>query len=97
MTYYKMKEYNLLGYEKATAKNKMYNAILENKDTKKIIKVPFGSTKYQNYGDKTGLNLYPHLITGDKERRRLYLLRHAKDIKKGFYSPGYFSTNILWN
>ena len=31
-----------------------------------------------------------------KEKRRLYMLRHANDIKKK-NSPGYFAFKLLWN
>ena len=96
MVYYKSLEYELVGYEKSNYKGKMYNAIIKNKKSNKIVKVPFGSSEYENYQDKTGLNLYQHLIHGDKNRRRLYKLRHKKDIKKGYYSPGWFSYFILW-
>jgi len=96
MTYYNKKDYKLIGYEKSNTKNKMYNAILQNKETKKIIKIPFGDKRYENYRDLTGLNLYPQLIHNDKERRRLYRLRHKKDLKKDYYSPGWFSYYILW-
>jgi hypothetical protein len=96
MTYYDMLKYSFLNFEKATRKNKMYNAVLKEKKTGKIVKVPFGDNRYFNYSDKTGLNLYPKLITGDLERRRLYRLRHKKDLKTGFFSAGRFSYNILW-
>ena len=96
MTYYSKKDYKLLGYEKATRKGKMYNGVLQNKKTGKLVRVPFGSTEYENYQDKTGLNLYPHLIHGDKKRRRLYRSRHKKDLKAGYYSAGWFSQFILW-
>jgi hypothetical protein len=90
------KDYILLRYEKSKTKNKKYDAIIQNKKNKEIKKIPFGDKRYNNYHDKTGLNLYPSLITGDKKRRRLYKLRHKKDVKEGYYSPGYFSFNILW-
>ena len=96
MVYYKKTDYKLLGYEKATQKGKMYNAILQNRTTKKTYTVPFGSSEYENYGDLTGLNLYPHLQHRDKKRRILYRARHQKDLKANYYSPGYFSYLILW-
>ena len=96
MTYYKKTEYKLLGFEKSTRKNKMYSAILENKKTKRKIRVHFGHNTMENYQDKTGLNLYPHLIHGDKERRRLYRARHKVYLKDGYYSSGFFSYNYLW-
>jgi len=96
MVYYKKTDYKLLGYEKATKKGKMYNAVLQNKTTKKTHKVPFGSSEYENYRDLTGLNLYTHLIHGDKKRKKLYRARHKKDLKDGYYSAGYFSYFVLW-
>lgn len=96
MVYYKKTDYKLLGYTKSKTKHKKYDAILQNKTTKKTYKVPFGSTLYENYRDLTGLNLYPNLLHGDKKRRTLYRARHKKDLKEGYYSPGYFSYYVLW-
>ena len=96
MTYYKKIEFKLLGYRKSKTKHKKYDAILENKKTKKIYHVPFGDNRYENYKDKTGLNLYPHLLHGDKKRQIAYRRRHFKDLKDGYYSPGWFSYFILW-
>ena len=96
MTYYKKTEYKLLGYRRSKTKHKKYDAILENKKSKKINYVPFGDVRYSNYNDLTGLNLYPHLLHGDKNRRRLYRARHMKDLKTGYYSPGFFSYFVLW-
>ena len=58
MPYYSKKQYKLLGFEKSNTKNKMYDAILHNKLHGKIKKVPFGDNRYENYRDKTKLNLY---------------------------------------
>ena len=96
MVYYSKKLYKLLGYRKSKTKHKMYDAVLQNKTTNKTYTVPFGSSKYENYGDKTGLDLYPQLLHGDKKRRKLYRARHQKDLKDGYYSPGYFSYFVLW-
>jgi hypothetical protein len=94
MVYYKKTDYKLLGYEKATQKNKKYKAILERNTDKKIIVVPFGDINYENYHDLTGLNLYPG--HGNKKRRKLYRARHNWSLKPDYYSPGYFSYFILW-
>jgi len=96
MVYYSKRDYKLKGYEKSTRKNKMYDALLERKIDKKLIRVPFGDNQMENYRDKTGLNLYPQLIHGDKERRRLYRLRARGKVKEDFYSPSWFSFHILW-
>ncbi len=87
-------KYKLLGFEKSHLKSKKYNAILENKITGHIKKVPFGSIYYQQYKDSTGLNLYSHLDHNDKKRRELYYKRHNKDYAK--FSPDYFSKKYLW-
>jgi hypothetical protein len=92
--YYSMKKYKLFGYRKSRTKHKMYDAILINNGKKNI--VPFGDKRYENYRDETGLNLYPHLIHNDKERRKRFRTRHKHYLKKGFYSPSYFSYYILW-
>ena len=96
MSYFNMQFYNFLGFEKAKRKGKMYNGLLQRKNDKKIVRIPFGSTAYENYQDKTGLNLYPELIHGDEKRRRLYKIRHQKNIKAGYYSASYFSFFYLW-
>jgi hypothetical protein len=96
MVYYSKKEYRLVRFEKSKTKNKKYNAILQKKGQVNEIRVGFGDKRYSNYGDKTGLNAYPRLIHGDSTRRRLYRLRHKKDVRDNFYSPGYFSMEILW-
>jgi hypothetical protein len=90
--FYKKTDYKLLGYQKSKTKNKKYDAILKGKD--KTVKVPFGDSRYGNFGDKTGLNLYPG--TGDEKKRASYRARHEKDLKEGYYSPGWFSYYILW-
>ncbi len=92
--YYRKTEYKLLGFEKSNRKHTMYDALLENRG--KVIRVPFGSIYYENYQDKTGLNLYPQLIHGDKERRRLYRARAKSKVRKDYYSPSYFSFRYLW-
>lgn len=92
--YYSIKDYKLIGFEKSKTKNKMYNAILLKKNKK--YKVPFGDKRYQNFRDITGLNLYPQLIHNDNKRRNNYRTRHKHFLKKGYYSPGYFSYYYLW-
>jgi hypothetical protein len=92
--YYLKKDYKLVGYEKSHRKGKMYNAILKNK--KKIVKVPFGDDSMGNFNDKTGLNLYPNLIHGDKKRRLRFQQRHHGFLKDDYYSPSWFSYYVLW-
>ena len=94
MTYYKKTEYKLLGYRKSKRKNAKYDAILENKTTKKLKYVPFGDVRYSNFRDLSGLNLYK--THNDPNRRKLYRARHKHYLKSGYYSPSYFSYYILW-
>ena len=96
MSYFSKKSYNFIKFEKSNRMNKMYDAILLNKKTNKTIKLSFGDSRYENYHDLTGLNLYPHLTHGDKKRRKSYRARHIGFLKKGYYSPGYLSYNYLW-
>ena len=94
--YYSKKEYKFIKFEKSDKLNKKYNAIIENKKSKKRIKIPFGAIGFEQYFDKTGLNLYKHLNHNDKNRRRLYKSRHTVFIKPGYYSPGQMSMDFLW-
>lgn len=94
--YYKKTDYKLLGYDRSKRKGKMYDALLERKKDKKIIRVSFGDATMENFRDLTGLNLYPHLIHGNEKRRKLFRARHKGYLKKGYYSPSYFSYFILW-
>jgi len=95
MGYYNMNNHRLLGFEASEKKNKMYNAILLS-NTGSLIKIPFGDKRFEKYQDKTTMNLYPHLIHGNKERRKIYQQRHKVFLKKGYYSPSYFSYYYLW-
>ena len=47
--------------------------------------VPFGDTGYTDY-----------TLSGDKEKRRLYRLRHASDNINNPFTPGSLSYHILW-
>lgn len=88
-------EYRLIGFEVSNRKDKMYNAILMNKQTKRELRVPFGDPTMENYRDITGLNAYPYLIHGNKERRRRFRLRHGRNARYKF-SSAYFSYYYLW-
>jgi hypothetical protein len=94
MTYYKKTDYKLLGYRKSTRKNAKYDAVLQNKTTKKLKYVPFGAIGYSHFRDLTGLNLYP--THNDPKRRKLYRARARGLVKEGYYSPGFFSLTQLW-
>jgi hypothetical protein len=94
--YYLKKDYQLLGFKKSDNKDKMYYALIQNKENLKKIKVHFGHPEYENYRDITGVNAYPHLIHNDKERRERYRKRAESLVKDDYYSPSYFSFYYLW-
>ena len=83
MTFWDKKDYKLVGFEKSERKNKMYNAILKSKFGL-YHRVPLGDKRFENFRDKTGLNLYPHLIHNDEERRKNYRKCHQVYLKEGY-------------
>lgn len=96
MSYYSKNEYTFVKFEKATAQNKKYKAILKNKDTGRTKTINFGDKRYQQYKDTTGLGLYTNLNHNDAIRRASYRKRHQRDIRDGYYSAGWFSMKYLW-
>ncbi len=70
---------------KSQNSDKKYDAIFE---------YPNGRTKTVSFGSA---GMQDYTLTGDKERRRLYRIRHAKDLETGDPSrAGYLSYYILW-
>jgi len=101
MGFYSKKLYKLIGFNRSKKPNKKYDAILENKENGRRVHVSFGGIKedgkpYEQYRDSTGKGLFSKYNHNDKERRARYRKRHAKDLKQGKYSPGYFSWEYLW-
>lgn len=88
-------DYSFVKFEKSNTKGKKYDAVLYNKKAKQYKIVPFGDVGYSHYEDKTGMGTYSHLNTYNKERRRLYRLRHAGEDKNKF-SSGFFALRFLW-
>jgi len=93
--YYDINKYELVGFEVSKAKNKKYTALLKNIINNKLIKVNFGDKRYEQFKDGV-LGVYSNKNHYDPNRRRLYRMRHLKDLKKGYYSAGYFSYYYLW-
>ena len=87
--------YKFVKFEKSKIKKKKYDTILQNNVNGNFRRVPFGQIGYQQYKDATGLKLYSNLNHLDKERRRLYRLRHDGEAKNKF-SSGYWSWKYLW-
>lgn len=103
MAKYKKSEYKFLRFEKSKTKGKKYDAILQNKETKREVKVSFGAIKpngvpYPQFKDSTGLGLYSKYNHNDKQRKARYRNRHSKEKPsfREYYSPGYFAWFKLW-
>lgn len=94
--YYKKSDYSFIQFQKSKKKDKMYDAVIQKKPSGKISYVSFGYNKMGNYHDKTGLNLYPNLIHGDKKRRKAFRSRMKGFLRDGYYSPAFFSYYYLW-
>jgi len=87
-------EYRLSHFEKSNTKGKKYDAILLHISGKQK-RVSFGDINSQHFKDTTPSKLYSHLDHNDKERRRLFRLRHNENAKYKF-SSAYFAFNYLW-
>ena len=94
-------KYRFTRFEKSSNSKKMYDAIFTSKeDPKKTKKLSFGDNKLGNYQDKTGLNAYPKLVHGDKQRRRNFRsrfssLKQSQDWTR-FWTPLSLSWTKLW-
>jgi hypothetical protein len=99
---YLMTEYDFSHFEPSRRLNKKYNAVIQNKQTGRVVKIPFGDSRYEQYKDSTGLGLWSHKDHGDRVRRRAYESRHGQwDASDGgdntyYFSPAYFSWRYLW-
>lgn len=97
---YSKQEYKFIRFVRSKNKSKKYSAILQNKKTKRQVKVDFGSIKadgtpYEQYKDSTGLGLYSKYNHNDEKRRDRYKARHKND-NLNEYSAGYFAWKYLW-
>jgi hypothetical protein len=100
MVRYSRKEYKFVKFEKSTNPKKKYDAILENKETGRQVRVRFGDRNLPQFKDTTGLGLYRKKDTNDKNKRRQFRARFSATKQrqdfKNYYSPMYFSWNFLW-
>lgn len=96
MSYFPMSEYKFIKFEKSNRKHKKYNAIIQNKITKKNVKIPFGDNRYEQFLDITGLGAYSHKNHLDIFRRENYRKRHKTFLKHDMFSAGFFSYYFLW-
>lgn len=88
-------DYKLLRFEKSRQKYKKYDAILQQKKSKKEIRISFGDNRYEHYKDSTGLGLYSDKDHLNQQRRRNFRKRHANNAEYKF-SSAYFAMKYLW-
>ena len=98
MVYLKMKLFKVNNIYKSPIKHKKYRVSLVHKRNGTVRTMDFGGDpkRYEHFKDKTPIKLYSHLDHNDKVRRRSYKKRHQIHIKKGYYSPSFFSMKYLW-
>lgn len=94
MPYYAKDNYTFIKFERSHLPDKKYDAILKNKSTGRLVKVPFGAKSYGQYKDKA-LGLYSAQDHGDTKRRDSYHARHSGDTNAP-YSASWFSLKYLW-
>ena len=85
--------YYKYGYKFVAPSNREHSKydVYDVKTDKKI--ASFGDRRYEHYKDKIGY--YSHLDHNDVVRRKLYRIRHAKDLNNRD-GAGYFSGKYLW-
>ncbi len=101
-----MKE-KILRFERGPP-GKKYTAIIQDKQTKKIRKLHFGASDYEQFKDRTPLKLYAHKNHNTRKRMQNYFSRHSgtkkrgeaialeKKRSKGYYTPKILSHLYLW-
>jgi hypothetical protein len=101
-----MKE-KILRFERGPP-GKKYTAIIQDKKTKKIRKLHFGASDYEQFKDRTPLKLYAHKNHNTRKRMQNYFNRHSgtkkrgqaialeKKKSKGYYTPKILSHIYLW-
>lgn len=91
--------YSLLGYEINKGKKAKYDAILKNKKTGELRRIPFGAkypdgNPYPQYNDKLGH--YSKVDHNDEKRRDNWIKRHKRNLDYKF-SSAWFSHQCLWS
>ena len=101
-----MKE-KILRFERGPP-GKKYTAFIQDKKTKKIRKLHFGASDYEQFKDRTSLQLYAHKNHNTRKRMQNYFNRHSgtkkrgqaialeKKKSKGYYTPKILSHVYLW-
>ena len=101
-----MKE-KILRFERGPP-GKKYTAYIQDKKTKKLRKLHFGASDYEQFKDRTPLKLYAHKNHNTRRRMQNYFNRHSgtkkrgqaialeKKKSKGYYTPKILSHVYLW-
>lgn len=101
-----MKE-KILRFERGPP-GKKYTAFVQDKKTKKIRKLHFGASDYEQFKDRTPLQLYAHKNHNTRKRMQNYFSRHSgtkkrkqaialeKRKSKNYYTPKILSHIYLW-
>lgn len=97
----KSKIETIIDIKKSKKPLKKYDAIIQNKITKKERIISFGQKRdngepFEQFKDRIGLySKYDH---NDPERRKLYIARHkgSADFKEGRYTANYLAREFLW-
>ena len=97
-----MKE-KIIGFDKSSNPSKKYMAYINDLITKKNRVIHFGASNYEQYKDRTPLQLYAYKNHSDKNRQMNYYSRHSNGIKnrknaisyEKEKSNGYYNAKIL--
>lgn len=88
---YPEKEWDLIGFKRATGMKKII-AILRNKESHKTKQLSFGQRGSSTFWDRTEVGGDP--THHDEAKRKAYRARHKKAGPK--YSPSWLSWTYLW-
>ena len=103
----KMKE-SIVRIVKSDRKEKKYTAFIRDKKTRKVRKIHFGASDYEQFKDRTKVGHYSHKNHGDRKRQQNYYNRHSGTKKrreaidkeerksKGYYNAKILSHRYLW-
>ena len=103
----KMKE-SILRIVKSDKKEKKYTAFVRDKKTRKVRKIHFGASDYEQFKDRTKVGYYSHKNHGNRKRQQNYYNRHSGTKKrreaidkeerksKGYYNAKILSHRYLW-
>jgi hypothetical protein len=104
---FRMKE-KIISFDKSPIHGKKYRATIKNIDSGKLRTIDFGASDYEQYKDRTPLQLYANKNHGSRKRMRNYFNRHSgtpirenaiekeKQKSNGYYNAKILSHEYLW-